>query len=191
MDIETSLYILFHYLKVLIHPQYKCKKINVLFSAIYDNDVRAVKYLLDRNLNPDDEIDIINSTFNHIYPLITAAALGYTEIVRLLISYKSNVNKQDRLYKKAALHMAVQNNDYNITRMLLENGANPNLVDFEMSTPMHIALLFNPTNSNMVSMLLKYGSDIHLKDKYGKSSIDLASNERVSEEIKMLIRVAK
>nr|WIK87313.1 ankyrin repeat protein [Oriental turtle dovepox virus] len=59
--------------------------------------------------------------------------------------------------------------------MLLENGANPNLVDFEMSTPMHIALLFNPTNSNMVSMLLKYGSDIHLKDKYGKSSIDLAS----------------
>nr|WIK87314.1 ankyrin repeat protein [Oriental turtle dovepox virus] len=65
MDIETSLYILFHYLKVLIHPQYRCKKINILFSAIYDNDVETVKYLLDSNINPNDEIDLICSDYNN------------------------------------------------------------------------------------------------------------------------------
>nr|WCB86822.1 CPPV011 ankyrin repeat protein [Cooks petrelpox virus] len=191
MDIKTSLYILFHYLKVLIHPQYKCKKINVLFSAIYDNDVEAVKYLLDRNINPNDEIVLINSDHNNNLPLVTAVALGHVEIVKLLISYRSNVNKQDKIFRKSALHVAVENNDDNIAKILLENGANPNVVDFEMSTPMHITLLSNPTNSNMVSMLLEYGSDIHLKDKYGESSIDLASDKCMSEEIKMLIHTAK
>ncbi len=67
-----------------------------------------------------DDIDEYGFT-----PLIETAITRQTHIAELLIGHKVDINKPD-VTGRTALHWAVDNNDVELSRLLLENGANPN-----------------------------------------------------------------
>ena len=61
-------------------------------------------------------------------------------------------------YNKTALHYAVENNDYDMAKLLLENGANPNVRNnYSRRTP--ILLAIDNNNYDMVELLLDHDSN--------------------------------
>lgn len=67
-----------------------------------------------------DDIDEYGFT-----PLIESAIMRQTTIAELLIARRVDINKPD-VTGRTALHWAVDNNDVELTRILLAHGANPN-----------------------------------------------------------------
>lgn len=58
---------------------------------------------------------------------------------------------------------------------MLERGADPNLQDVVGNTPLHLAACTNHTE--MVTLLLKYGTDVTTLDKSGRSPLQLAESK--------------
>ena len=72
--------------------------------------------------------------------LYHGAANGQYEIVKWLLSNKTDPDSINTdLGGQAPLHAAVRNNHPNIIRLLLENGANPDIKDNDGHTPMDVA----------------------------------------------------
>lgn len=59
----------------------------------------------------------------------------------------------------------------NLVELLLENGAKPNLQNFDGKTPLHIAIKYQP---KIVHLLLKYDGNVNLRDLSGKTSLHIA-----------------
>ncbi|KAL7781390.1 hypothetical protein V8C43DRAFT_319824 [Trichoderma afarasin] len=76
---------------------------------------------------------------------------------------------------RTALHIAVEE-DTTITRILLENGANPNAQSVEFGTPLAIASFDD--NEPVIELLIKYKADINcVRDpRYGSALCAAASN---------------
>jgi ankyrin repeat protein len=66
------------------------------------------------------------------------------------------------------------------TEYLLSLGANPNEVDNEGRTPLHIV-----ANSEIAEILLKYGANVSARDSYGRTPLHYARSQKLAE---LLIR---
>lgn len=87
------------------------------------------------------------------------------------------------------LIVAIQTKNKILVTWLLENGANVNTIinkGLERSTALHAAV-YNTWDDNIeiISILLKYGADINIKDKNGTTPLCLATNAIVT---KLLIK---
>ena len=58
--------------------------------------------------------------------------------------------------------------NYEICKLLLENGANPNIQDYEHEiTPIIYTITLK--DKNILNLLLKYNADINIQDYYGEN----------------------
>lgn len=93
-------------------------------------------------------------------PLIYCTRANYLEGVRLLLEYKADVNCIWR--RRTPLCIAVQEQNLEICRLLLEHGANPNHnVD---GLDMLLLLAVGRPNLEIVKLLIDYGADIEQED---------------------------
>jgi ankyrin repeat protein len=77
-------------------------------------------------------------------------------------------------------------NNYDLTRFLLDNGANPNTIDKMGMTPLiYAAELREP---DTIKMLLSYGADPNLKGKYRISPLYASSECGCLECCKILVQ---
>lgn len=67
---------------------------------------------------------------------------AFYSIVALLLLEGINKNEQTQQMKSTPLHLAVLKNLEEVTQLLLEQGADPNLVDDDLYTPLHYATEF-------------------------------------------------
>lgn len=88
------------------------------------------------------------------------------EIRNIIVNNKKlNINAQDyRGY--SSLHYAVLINYFELVKLLLENGADPNIQNIFKQTPLHHTSKF--TNLNIVKLLLESGADYTITDLKGK-----------------------
>ncbi|HWA32739.1 MAG TPA: ankyrin repeat domain-containing protein [Cyclobacteriaceae bacterium] len=87
-------------------------------------------------------------------------------------------------FKVAPLHSSVAAKSSDITRMLLEHGAKPNVMQQNDVTPLHEAA---HNNSPVIAkMLLAAGADKTLKSTDGKTAMDYANEIDAKEIIAML-----
>lgn len=76
---------------------------------------------------------------------------------------------------QSPLHIAVQTNDYNNVKYLLENEADPNLVDDFGDTPiMAYAYQDVYVETEIIQLLLDYGADPTIEDVEGNTVLDYA-----------------
>ncbi len=68
-----------------------------------------------------------------------AVSKKFIGIVNLLIFYHHDLNKTTTSMSRTALHIAVLENSEEIVELLLDLGANPNLIDIDLCTPLHYA----------------------------------------------------
>ena len=73
------------------------------------------------------------------------------------------------------LHIAVLNDSIKLVKYFLNKKLDPNGVNNEGKTPLHLAM--KKGNKNIIELLIKSGANTEFKDKKGKIPIDYASKE--------------
>lgn len=122
-----------------------------------------------------------------------ATALGMAchfnkeEIVKLLLQHHANPNAPSQYgYKIYPLHMAIQHNNYAITSMLINAGADTNTLHQSGLSPLHLAV--QTGNVETIILLLEHGAQLTLRTPDGKSAADLAA-ERGYYELAQILKL--
>jgi ankyrin repeat protein len=118
-------------------------------------------------------------------PLGLACFFEHEEIVRYLLLKGAEVNIPSRNELHVfPLHSAIASNNPNITRILLEAGADVNVVQQAGITPLHSAA--HNGNIEIIILLVEAGSDIKAKMTDGKTPADMA-NEKGFDKIASIL----
>lgn len=139
-----------------------------LYSAIlYESDderVAMVDFLLEKRADPRI------GDASGLLPLHTAVSRGNKKIIKLLLKDKNirnaTINKQADI-GYTPLDRAILLENVEIVRLLLENGANPNIADNNKHTPLFkilddlkLASILSGSNKlSLIQMLMEYGAN--------------------------------
>lgn len=75
--------------------------------------------------------------------------------------------------------------DFVKVRELLAKGANPNVRDEDLRTPLHQAVLGNSVG--LLGLLIESGADLNAKDTHGYTPLHFAAQERLPEITRILV----
>lgn len=115
-------------------------------------------------------------------PIILASYQGNVSVVGYLLGKKVNINEISPM--GTPLMAAVVKNNVQITQMLLEAKANPNLTDANGSSALHYAVLFK--FYDIIPFLINNGADVNLMDNTQKSPKMYAEITQDEKLIKLL-----
>ncbi len=138
------------------------QSLDELLKAVHSDDAAVVGELLDRGL----AADTTDKDGNTI--LMTAARLGYRDLVALLIARKATVNRRNP-FGDSALMVACLNGHLGIVKLLAEHGAEINPSGW---TPLAYAAFGG--NPAVVRFLLEKGADKNAVEPNGYTPLMLA-----------------
>lgn len=130
---------------------------------------------------------IINELSDHGFsPLGIAAHFGQEDIVRSLLAKGADPDfPSQNGYNVYPIHAALGAGNNNIVKMLIEAGAEVNVVQSSRITPLHLAA--QQGNIDIIILLLENGADISIQTDTGQTPSDLAA-ERGFTEIAEILR---
>ncbi len=137
-----------------------------LFQAIMSGEISYVKELMDKGANVNQRDDQFGIT-----PLHTAAFHGRTEIVRLLLRSKADINAGDK-EGETPLLSALAGGHAEISELLINRGAQINIKMKNGWTPLHFAAALG--KEDLVRLLVEKGAELNAKTNEGKTPLDLA-----------------
>lgn len=109
-------------------------------------------------------------------PLGLACYFNHEEIARFLVLKDAEVNLPSKNgFNVFPIHSAVANNNFNITKILLDAGAYPNVCQKSGVAPLHSAAQLG--NIEMIILLLEHGAEVTLRMEGGKLPADLAAEK--------------
>ena len=120
-------------------------------------------------------------------PLYSAADGGDLEMVQMLLDYKADVNSCSRHGVTPLITASWQAHPQtlHVVRVLLENGANPNVWDEDGRTALYAASSHG--SLEVVRLLLKYGAEVEPENDKGRIPIQIASVNGHHEVMKLLL----
>lgn len=134
-----------------------------------------------------------NSTSNEIFMstlLASAAALGDTKICQILIEAGADLDALSGMTtRRTPLRQAIQNMHTQCTKMLLEAGADSNLV-VEKDTPLHSACLYSHSQPalDIVNHLIRHGAQVNPSQDCARlTPLQLAAEAIEPEILKLLL----
>ena len=149
--------------------------------AAFGGHERIVRLLLDRGVNSNSP-DRTGKT-----AILYAAARGFTNIVKLLVDTGIDVNARYANDLTALMWASGHANDVpekdalNTTELLLSKGARVDDADDRGRTALMIAAELG--RDAVVELLIARGASTALKDRDGKSALDLAAGENVRKKL--------
>ncbi|XP_040921857.1 transient receptor potential cation channel subfamily A member 1b [Toxotes jaculatrix] len=121
-------------------------------------------------------------------PLHHAAAGGYVTLIQYISAVidPQELNSCDE-QGNVPLHWAVERNKAESCRALMDLGANPNILNAALLSPLHLAV--NRGHNDLVELLLSYGAtDSNLEGDLGNSPLMLACSINNFEALSILIK---
>uniref|UniRef100_A0A8C4D9P0 Transient receptor potential cation channel, subfamily A, member 1b n=1 Tax=Dicentrarchus labrax TaxID=13489 RepID=A0A8C4D9P0_DICLA len=121
-------------------------------------------------------------------PLHHAAAGGYITLIQFITTVidSQELNSSDE-QGNAPLHWAVERNQAESCRALLDLGANPNILNIALMSPLHLAV--NHGHNNLVELLLSYSAtDKNLQGDLGNTPVILACSLNNCEALNILLK---
>jgi uncharacterized protein len=143
-------------------------KSNEFVAAIARNDKSALARLLAEGFDPNSK-DRDGRT-----PLMLAVTSDNLELVQFLIENGADVNSKDN-NGFTPLHFAAQDFRVQAAESLLRNGAKVNACDNYGNPPLWRAVFNSQGRGDLITLLLKHGADRNLKNKSGKTPVELAN----------------
>lgn len=143
------------------------RNINHLFIDIQEGSLEKVQaFLLEKGI---DVVDDFNRT-----ALMNAVLYNKTDLVSWLIHQNANLNLQDK-NGYTALHFSAQEAHTECTRLLLNNGANPNIGDHHNNTAAFVTIVNWKAGENFDTLkeLIANKVNLTLKNKSNRAAIDL------------------
>ncbi|CAG9313745.1 unnamed protein product [Blepharisma stoltei] len=148
-----------------------------LYRTVICGHLKGAEYLLKHKADPN----IINNLGEA--PLHQAADNSQYALAEILLKYGANANLQQN-DGDTSLHHAAYRGDSKMVSILLNNKADPNIPNHMFGrTPLHYAADCGHMES--ISLMVKAGGDLDLKDLHGKSPFELA-NKEVQDYMKFL-----
>jgi len=149
-----------------------------IFTAVQDNDIPAVKYLLTKGVDPASKDN------NGASPLIFAVSHGNDRAVKLILqSNQININAQDGDGNTALIAACAGKHDDQVA-MLLNHYPELNKINKQGYTALTTAV--NANDAEAVKMLLAYGADKKHQDANHKLAIDYARELHEDEIVALL-----
>lgn len=106
------------------------------------------------------------------------------DVLKVLLDYGADVNGADH-WGWSLLHYTSSGGYADMTKMLLEKGANPNIVErTEGRTPLHYVALWG--KKTVAEILLAHGANVDTRDWFGKTPLSLAKEGGHTEIIELL-----
>ncbi|KAI4586400.1 hypothetical protein MJG53_004187 [Ovis ammon polii x Ovis aries] len=116
-----------------------------------------------------------------------ACANGRSAVVTFLLERKCLLNLCDN-EKKTVLMKAVECQEEECATLLLEHGANPNVMDICGNTALHYAVFFFCQNLSLTAKLLSYNAYIEARNKDDLIPLLLAIHERRGQMVEFLVK---
>ena len=122
---------------------------------------------------------------------------GDLEGLERLIDNGLDVNKIEGHFEgETLIYAAIYEADAKAAKLLLERGANPNVVDSSSSSPLHTAVSeaivnyfhFEMDYIPVIEVLLDYGADPDIKNRFGESARQMAVVNQLSNIIELFDR---
>ncbi|KAF5401982.1 Ankyrin repeat domain-containing protein 17 [Paragonimus heterotremus] len=151
-----------------------------LTCAVSANALRIVEMLLKHGADPNFRGKKVECT-----PLMEAASVGYTDIVRLLLEYGAAVD-QESSTRNTALHYAATAGHLDCVRLLLQYNAPMEVQNETGHTP-----LMEATSNGHIDVarcLIEHGCDINTHStEFKESALTLASYKGHAEMVRFLL----
>ncbi|XP_011410232.1 PREDICTED: ankyrin-1-like [Amphimedon queenslandica] len=115
-----------------------------------------------------------------------SARAGYIPLAKRCLANGAHVDACiDVKYRDTALHRAVMNDHFPMTKLLLEAGANPNTSDKDMERPLHWAA--QRGNIHIARLLHQFGAELNAMNKYGWTPLHKAALHGKTRMTKLLL----
>lgn len=121
-----------------------------------------------------------------ITSLMTATASDDIEGVKFFVRSGRSVIDRQNYGGATALHIAARNNSFEITEILINNGANLNILDNEGYSPAMRAASFG--NDEIVEILADNSADLSILDSAGQSIVMLSANSGCSNCLDIIFK---
>ena len=160
--------------------------ITPLYLAVDNNKYTIAKTLLELGAKPNF---VLKDGFIVLH---TAAELGYTDLVELLVKNKSDLDKEatfGELSRVTPIHLAVMNQHIEIVTLLAKAGANINASKTYCGkggfTPLYISIKNN--SITMVRQLISCGCDVNVCREDGWTALHAAAEQGYSDIVLELL----
>lgn len=152
--------------------------------SIENGDLTAVSCMLDAGFDVDTRLGAGRT------PLMTASLFQQKKVVDFLLSRKADPNAQTSSSYGGVtpLILAIGQGDLEITKKLLDAGANPNIADAEGRTPLIAAEIRKELNIPLLETMLNSGADIHAISDSGFTLFGWAVENNDMDVVKYLIQ---
>lgn len=169
---------------------HKPQIIKVLLKHIPSVDVyeaAAVGLMKELGELVDTEPTLLSSYSDHGFTALGIAChFGNEDIVRQLLLKGANPNQtSNNGYQVNPLYTAIHSGFDGIAKLLIEAGAEVNIVQSGNLTPLHAAA--ENGNIEMLIILLENGASVHIKNENGQTPSDMAAAKGHHEIAKILI----
>lgn len=145
------------------------------------HEVCALGYAEQLELMIDQKPDVVNEiSTNGFSPLGIAAHFGHEAMARLLLRHYADPNiPSQNGFNVFPIHAALGANDTTIAKLLMEAGAEVNVVQQGGLTPLHLAAQHG--NIDIIIILLEHGVDIEIRSDQGLTAADIAFDRGFKE----------
>ena len=171
----------------LLMYQYKCSLGTHLLSILASENIMQAEQLAQIILQHGAPIDRFDTDY-HMTPLALAVLHNKIKLSKFFLEHGCNPNIGDENNFKHPLFVAVENKNAKMVELLLSYGAQPNNLQngtIGQASIMHQAAL-GPIE--IMSLLIKFGGQVHLTDNYGITPLHRAVSARNRPVVEFLLK---
>eukprot|EP01064_Diplonema_japonicum_P001737 TRINITY_DN11158_c0_g1_i2.p1 TRINITY_DN11158_c0_g1~~TRINITY_DN11158_c0_g1_i2.p1 ORF type:complete len:351 (+),score=42.82 TRINITY_DN11158_c0_g1_i2:61-1113(+) len=143
--------------------------------------LQCVASALDTGVN----VNVRPATCFHNTALQFACGGGFEDVVQLLLRYGADPDMPDRDREGTPLYVAAKERNLSVVKILLENGANPDVT--LMNGDSSLMLAARCEDHELVHLLLSYKSDPSIKGVDGRTPLHLAADKNCMQILTLLL----
>jgi hypothetical protein len=149
------------------------------------DDVSVIRYIISNLPSLIDKLDADHNT-----AFCTSIIKDNQYAARYLLKHGANPTKGGGIYG-SALHIAVKKLNTTIVNDILTLGENPNKIDADGNTPLHLAILAMAEGhvkaQSILGMLLEQGSNPNARNRENWAPLHLAARKRDARTVRWIV----